>query len=629
VSDIDISPKHFRKSNVVGAVLHSASTPAVAPPLRKLSRTAFAIAAAVVAGGAAVGCGNNYRPVVSAINPVGPASQQTKYAIAVSSAGPSALGLVTMIDYSGDTILNTTLIGLNPQYFQLASSGFEGYTLNADGTMNSFDISTGLLESQVLQSTLLPNSEPLSIYSSGTTLYIAETGLNGITELTGLPPAIQQELPTGANTVYTVGTSTAPRVYVLVQGGVAGAAGTAVPIETTSNTTDTAIAVGVKPVYGVMTADGRRAFVLNQGSNNVTVINAQSNALDTFTLGAVVSSTIPVGIAPVWADFAPTLNEVLFANAGTTPPVAVTGYSIASNVITVQTAAQNLTAGQTVTLYGFPNSTFLNGQAVKVLSGGLSSTQFEAAFTHANVASTTEAGDEVICVGITGYSIASNVITVQTAAQNLTAGQTVTLYGFPNSTFLNGQTVTVSATGLSATSFQAAFSHANVTATTESADFLPNGSVTIASIPLCSQTTVTTNPNCDTSNPIDAVGFGQVLANIPVGLNPVMIGVLQDGSQAYIANQGAAGLPGSVSVINLATYSVVATIPAANSQNESDGYIHGHPNWIAVTTGTPTGKVYVTAADSTDITIIRTDIDAVDTHLSLQGYGVAVRVNQP
>ena len=34
------------------------------------------------------GCGNQYRPVVTAINPVGPASQPTKYAIAISN--PSA-----------------------------------------------------------------------------------------------------------------------------------------------------------------------------------------------------------------------------------------------------------------------------------------------------------------------------------------------------------------------------------------------------------------------------------------------------------------------------------------------------------------------------------------------------------
>jgi DNA-binding beta-propeller fold protein YncE len=167
------------------------------------------------------------------------------------------------------------------------------------------------------------------------------------------------------------------------------------------------------------------------------------------------------------------------------------------------------------------------------------------------------------------------------------------------------------------------------------------GSVTVVSIPLCTQSTVVTNPNCDIANPVDASGFGAVVATIPVGINPFMIAVLQDGSQAYVANAGdptkpcaaptaAAPVPNcSVSVINLGTMTVVATIPAVASVNQSDSYLHGRPNFIAATTGTPTGKIYVTAADSTDISIIRTDTDVLQTHLSLQGTGVSVRTSQP
>jgi DNA-binding beta-propeller fold protein YncE len=164
----------------------------------------------------------------------------------------------------------------------------------------------------------------------------------------------------------------------------------------------------------------------------------------------------------------------------------------------------------------------------------------------------------------------------------------------------------------------------------------------VVSIPLCSQTTVTTNPNCDASNPVDAVGFGQVLANIPVGINPVMIAVLQDGSEAFVANAGNPALPCnapttakpvpncSVSIINLATFSVVATIPAVdNDDTVADLYVHGRPTYIGATTGTPTGKAYVVANSSTDISIIRSDNDQVQTHLSLQGFGVSVRMSAP
>ena len=166
------------------------------------------------------------------------------------------------------------------------------------------------------------------------------------------------------------------------------------------------------------------------------------------------------------------------------------------------------------------------------------------------------------------------------------------------------------------------------------------GSVSVINIPLCNSATAT-NPNCDAANPVDAIGFGTVLATIPVGVNPIMIAVLQDGTQAYVANAGNPNLPCaaptaaspvpncSVSVINLQTYTVIATIPAVASLNQADVYVDGRPLGIAVTSGTRTGKVYVTAADSNDISILRTDLDTVQTHLSLQGNGVSVRMTTP
>ena len=68
----------------------------------------FAAVAAVLTS--VTGCGNNYRPVVSAINPVGPAAQPQKFAVAISSTGTTASpqpGLLTFVDFAGDTILIT------------------------------------------------------------------------------------------------------------------------------------------------------------------------------------------------------------------------------------------------------------------------------------------------------------------------------------------------------------------------------------------------------------------------------------------------------------------------------------------------------------------------------------------
>lgn len=423
-------------------------------------------ALAALAFAPVLGCGNQYRPVVTAISPVGPAIQPTKYAVAISQPGATSGGLMTMVDFSGDTNLVNVNVGPNPYYLNLASGGGTGYTLNGDGTLSSFAISTALQTSNVQTTTLLPGAAPSSIFSNTTYLYLTEPGRSAVAQLQNAPPSLRQELPTptGYAPVYIAGIPTGARAYAISQSTTAGATGVVSAIETVTSTISTTIPVGVAPVYGVMTADGLRAFILNHGSNTVSVINSQSNTAD------LTNPTISVGTAPVWADLAPTRTELVVANAG---------------------------------------------------------------------------------------------------------------------------------------------------------DGISAGSVSIINIPLCTSATLPTNPNCDPTNPVDAVGFGTVLATVPVGIQPVMVTVLQDGTQAYVANYA----DSTVSAINLVTNTVIATIPVA-----------GRPIWIASTTGSPTGKVYVVTQDSVSepgftvapssslMTIIRTDNNTVESYVDLQGKGVSVRL---
>ncbi len=427
------------------------------------------LALAAIALVPTLGCGNSYRPVVSAISPVGPAVQPSKYAVAISQPGAAIGGLMTLVDFSGDTNLVNISVGPNPYYLLLANGGGTGYTLNTDGTLSTFAISTAVQTSNVQTTTLLPGATPNSIFANSTYVYLTDPGRSTIAQLQNTPPSLRQELPVtpGYTPVYIAGIATAPRAYAISQSTIAGSPGVVAGIETTTSTISTTIPVGVSPVYGVMTADGLRVFILNQGSNSVSVINAQSNAADAAT------PVIPVGTAPVWADLAPTRTELVVANAG---------------------------------------------------------------------------------------------------------------------------------------------------------DGVSPGTVSIVSIPLCTSSDLPTNPNCNPTNPVDAVGFGDVLATIPVGVKPVMVTVLQDGTQAYVANYA----DSTVSVINLVTNTVTATIPVA-----------GRPIWIASTTGNPTGKVYVVTQDSVPqpgfpvaptsslMTVIRTDTDAVESYVDLQGKGVSVRVTAP
>jgi YVTN family beta-propeller protein len=270
-----------------------------------------------------------------------------------------------------------------------------------------------------------------------------------------------------------VGISNAPRAYAIAQ-ATGGGPGEVLAIEAAANTISTTLPVGRGPVYGVMTGDGKRAFILNQTDGTVSVVNSQNNALDT------PISTIPVGTRPVWADLAPGLNELAVLNEG------------------------------------------------------------------------------------------------------------------------NGTTTP--------------------------------GSLTMVTIPLCSAASLPTNPNCNPANPIDASTFGQVIATVPVGINPIMVSVLADNSRAYVINAGNPALPCSangvavagvsttctVSVVNLTSNTVTATIP-----------INGHPVYVATANSTPAGKVYVVCKDSQVMTVIKTDTDSLYTTVPLQGFGVSVRMTVP
>ena len=467
--------EHSQHSITAGAVLHLArieeetiQAPAKRFRVRPRLRAAYSLAFTATALASLIGCGSTYRPVVTAINPVGPAAQPQKYAVAISNPGAGLPGLVTIVDFSGDTVLITANVGVAPYYFILNASGTTGYTLNGDGTLTSFDVSNQLQTRDVIQTTLLSGAAPNSIFPDVASTFITETyaGKPGaspaVAQLKGSPPALSQELPVAAGytPVYIAGFSGSPRAYLINQ-STGGGNGQVAAIEISSSTISSTVPVGKNPVYGVMTADGKRAFILNQSDGTVSVINSQTNQLD--PVPAPAANPIPVGVSPVWADLAPTRNELVVANAGT------------------------------------------------------------------------------------GKS---------------------------------------------------------------------PGSVSIINIPLCSASALPGNPNCDVNNPIDANGFGQVLANVPVGVNPLMVAVLQDGSRAYVVNQA----DSTVSVVNLTTNTVTATIPVPATT---------HPNFIAAISGTPTGKVYITSPETNSMTVIRTDTDKVETTIPLQGKGVMVRTQHP
>ena len=271
------------------------------------ARTAFAqigvTVAAVAVSALMGGCGNNYRPVVTPAGTNGPAPQPSSFAVVVSTTSSSTDGVVTIIDYSGDTIMTEATIGPGPTAFTLDELGATGYTINSDGTLSNFAITTSLQTKNVLSSTLPPTAQPVNLMPPSSGLWATDLNGNVVDQFTGSPEAFLRAIPvtgtvTNPNTLpmFIAGSPTVSggREYVISQDvpdtapmtcnqtpRTVSTDGAATPIELSSNTADPAIPAGKCPVYAVPSADQQRLYVLNRGDDTLTVINIRNNTLDT------------------------------------------------------------------------------------------------------------------------------------------------------------------------------------------------------------------------------------------------------------------------------------------------------------------------------------------------------------
>ena len=448
------------------------------------------------------GCGSQYRPVINPITQTGPAAQPLSYVAVFSqpdlipgtaasttppcpSTAYSSPGVVTVLDSAGDSVAAQATLGNGPLTFALDPTGSNAFSENCDGTLSSMTISGSLMTKDVTTSTLLPGSAPINaLVLSTTAQYIVEQGHNAIAAMSGAPPTLKVEITDIAPSVINLtGTAGAQRVYSISQGN-SGAAGSlawgacgnpsavtvngeADGIEVASNSISSRIPVGICPVYGMSSADGRRAFILNRGSGTITVINAQTNQLDTVNASPYLNGTSTINLC----------NGTTPCNAG---PVYADFY----------------TPGNLLVVSNYDNDT------VSVIDTSLD------------------------------------------------------IYG-------------------------------NDTAT-----------------------------------------FGKVLATIPVGSQPAAVSVLQDGSRAYVANEG----DGTVTVVSLTSFTPITTIPLApvpapTSSNPSNT-VTPQPRLIASNYNYPAGNVFVGAQNSPYVTVIRTDTDVVSAQILVQGNVVDLRTTK-
>lgn len=306
-------------------------------------------ASALMVAGLIAGCGNSYRPVITPINPTGPASQPTAYAVVVSSPSNTAPGVATVIDYAGDTIMAQAPIGPNPTAFTLDSNGATGYTVNSDHTLTNFFVSSSEpQEKDVHFSTLPPAAQTVGLFSPTAGLWAADLNQNvvDVLSISGSAQAFKLAIPVASTPLTLVGLgSIGQHLYSISQNvpfdvtcnnapSSVSQLGEADALEVTSFTVSARIPVGKCPVYGVESPDGRRVFILNRGSDTVTVINSQSDDLDQCTpftnqsgqlvtchpslplstAAGLTGANVPAVAGPVYAEYIAATQQLVVSN---------------------------------------------------------------------------------------------------------------------------------------------------------------------------------------------------------------------------------------------------------------------------------------------------------------------------
>jgi DNA-binding beta-propeller fold protein YncE len=293
------------------------------------------------------GCGDNYRPVVTPIGTNGPPAQPSSYTVVASTTGTLTPGVVTIIDYAGDSILNETPIGPGPTVFSIDETGSTGYTYNFDHTLSNFAISPSLQAKNVSESTLpvfsgLP-AKPVNLMAPSNGLWVTDLNGNFVDLFSGSPQAFKLQIPVATSAslatmpVFVAGSpsTSGQREYVLSQNvpdtaplacnlsPTTAPLGVATPIELSSNTADPAIPVGKCPVYAVQTPNLQRLFVLNRGDDTLTVINTRNNTPDACTpfqnqSGQWVTChptiQLPSGSGPIYAEYNSATQQLVVAN---------------------------------------------------------------------------------------------------------------------------------------------------------------------------------------------------------------------------------------------------------------------------------------------------------------------------
>lgn len=277
-----------------------------------------------------------------------PGMKPTREVVVLSAPTGTGAGYFSNFDQSGDSLMVEDSIGNNPLLFTLDSTGSYANTINGDGSSNYFPVNTtgsgtigynSMVQGSTISGVFSPGSAEyaLDVAHSAVDIGTASQGYNPGEFWFGTPVSVTATPVSMAGLPY--GSAGLQRYFVVSQNISYGvtcnnspssvmATGEADALEIATNTISARIPVGACPVYALSSADGKRVFVLNRGSDSITVINAVSDSLDSCqpflsTSGQTVTCHPSIALAPasgqahagpVYAEYVASTGQLVVAN---------------------------------------------------------------------------------------------------------------------------------------------------------------------------------------------------------------------------------------------------------------------------------------------------------------------------
>ena len=531
------------------------------------------------------------------------------------------------------TLVSTGAVGTGASPSGVAVSGGKAYVTNAtSGTMTVIN----LADNSVL-ATVPVGVSPTAVVvnSAGTRAYITNSTAGTVTVINTTNNTLVKTITVGANPSSLALTPSGDRLFVTNSG-----AGTVTKINTTTNTVTVAgIRVGNGPSSVAITSDGKYAYVTNSASDSVSVITLSTNFVSKTIAGVGDSPTdvvLDAGRAYVSnldgsVAIISTVTNTITGRVNMGTPVkslAMTpdgGLLIAAS--TNDTVAAIDTAASTVvsTLTTDPTPDAASSPTLAVAANGTiyQTDNTDNVLRILNVVTTPipndppETGDPIVGTPdpetgeVTGTIVASDpdgddlTYTATTAPVH----GTVSVEADGSFTYTPRLRDRLLADEDTTDSFVVTVSDGRATATSEvtvsvlPADIVAGDSVTTGGTPsglaVSGNKAYVTNASDGTMTVINLADHS-VLATVPVGVSPTAVVVNSAGTRAYVTNSTA----GTVTVINTSNNTLVATVA-----------VGANPSSLALS---PDGaRLFVTNAGSGTVTKINTTTNKVTVNIGV------------